>query len=88
MPREGGASSIPESCADRIEKLAAYWIVRLRGRCACIVMRRERLHRHSAKCRFISGRAFSAAPCFATILAMRSGANLMSTKAGAVLATS
>ena len=44
--------------------------------------------RHSTRCRFISGRAFSAAPCLATILAIRSGANLISTNAGAVLATS
>ena len=41
-----------------------------------------------ARCRCISGRAFSAAPCLARILAMRSGAKFMSTKAGAVLATS
>ena len=41
-----------------------------------------------ARCRFISGRAFNAAPCLATILAMRSGAKFMSTKPVAVLATS
>ena len=40
------------------------------------------------RCRAISGRAFSAAPCLATIFAIRSGAKFMSTKAGAVLATS
>ena len=43
---------------------------------------------HSSRCRFISGRAFSAAPCLATIFAMRSGAKFMSTKPVAVLATS
>ena len=43
---------------------------------------------HPARCRFISGRAFSAAPCLATILARRSGAKFMSTKPVAVLATS
>ena len=43
---------------------------------------------HHSRCRFISGRAFSAAPCFAMIFAMRSGAKFMSTKPGAVLATS
>ena len=42
----------------------------------------------NAKCRFISGRAFSSAPCLPTIFAIRSGANFRSTNAGAVLATS
>ncbi len=41
-----------------------------------------------ARCRCISGRAFNAAPCLATILTMRSGAKFMSTKPVAVLATS
>ena len=41
-----------------------------------------------ARCRRISGRAFSAAPCLAKIFAIRSGAKFMSTNAGAVLATS
>ena len=43
---------------------------------------------HHTRCRFISGRAFSAAPCLATIFAIRSGAKFMSTKPVAVLATS
>ena len=34
------------------------------------------------------GRAFNAAPCFPTILAIRSAAKFRSTKAGAVFATS
>src|SRR5215472_16750029 len=42
----------------------------------------------SFKCRAISGRAFSAAPCFAMIFAIRSGAKFMSTNPVAVLATS
>ena len=42
----------------------------------------------TSRCRFISGRAFSAAACLAKIFAMRSAAKFMSTKPVAVLATS